>query len=173
MLTGTESREGFIHMGVPCCNTGLITLNVTPPGNIASTPLAWLLEALRKPWPKLREVEMQELLQQAVEAGLHTLGEGHARVDRLYICDGPQTLPANYVLQEDPEDIPFTQKRRHTREGHHITEKLGGHSSKAQTDSRRHKRTSLPDSSGVVGNPKAIGPGGRMDLSEVTCEQLS
>ena len=85
MLTENRSREGFIHMGVPCCNTGLITLNATLPGNIDNTPLAWLLEPLRKPWPVLREVEMQELLQQAIEAGLHTLGEGHARVDRLYL----------------------------------------------------------------------------------------
>lgn len=38
VLTASQSREGFIHVGLPCCNARWLTLGAALPGNMLTGP---------------------------------------------------------------------------------------------------------------------------------------
>ena len=38
VLTASQSREGFIHVGLPCCNAKRLTLGAALPGNMLTGP---------------------------------------------------------------------------------------------------------------------------------------
>lgn len=38
VLTASQSREGSIHVGLPCCNARRLTLGATLPGNMLTGP---------------------------------------------------------------------------------------------------------------------------------------